>query len=309
VKIYVITGATSMIGVSLCHHISSQSGNLVYAVCREESSGLNKLPANDQIKIVYSDLANIGNIETEIDQADVFINLAWTNTDHKGRNDSFLQGLNVDYAKNGIHVAARLGCKLFIEAGSQAEYGLVKELITEDTPCNPDTEYGKAKLKVLNEGSALSQSLGLKYIHLRIFSVFGENDRPWTLVSYALDKLTKNENLLLSNCTQYWNYLYSDDCAKQIVNLCHYFIDESHLVTGVYHIASRHTRTLRDYLEEMKYVTNSTGKLLFGSKIPDKTITINPSLEKTEKAIGPINEIPFAEAIKHIVSVNYSINI
>lgn len=298
-----------MIGISLCQYISSLRGNMVYAVCREESSGLNKLPVNDQIKIVFSNLENLRNIEREIDRADVFINLAWTNTDHQGRNNAFLQGLNVDYAKNAIHIAAKMGCKLFVEAGSQAEYGIVNDTITEDTPCYPEVEYGKAKLKVQKEGTILCHSLGLKYLHLRIFSVFGENDRPWTLIMSAIDKLLKNEDLHLSACTQNWNYLYAPDCARQIVLLCKYFFNEPYITSAVYHIASKDTRPLKDFLEEMKCILNSSGKLLYGSIIPEKMILLNPSIEKTEKAIGSINEVSFAEAIKQIVSINYGINL
>lgn len=298
-----------MIGISLCHCISSQSGHMVYAVCRKGSSGLNKLPVNDQVKIVFSDLANLGNIEREIDRADVFINLAWTNTDHHGRNDALLQGLNVDYAKNAIHIAAKMGCKLFVEAGSQAEYGVINELITEDTPCNPEVEYGKAKLKVLNEGSVLCNSLGIGYLHLRIFSVFGENDRPWTLIMLAIDKLLKNEDLHLSACTQSWNYLYATDCARQIVLLCTHFFNEPYITSAVYHIASKDTRPLKDFLEEMKCALNSSGKLLYGSIIPEKIVSLNPSIEKTEKAIGPIDEVSFADAIKQIALINYGISL
>jgi UDP-glucose 4-epimerase len=302
---YIITGATSMIGISLCHHISLQSGNMVYAICRRESNGLNKLPTNHQIKIILSDLANLANVEREIDQADIFINLAWTNTDHQGRNDVFLQGLNVSYAMDAIRIAKKLGCKLFVQAGSQAEYGIVNGIITEDTPCNPEVEYGKAKLRVLNEGSALCQILGLTYLHLRIFSVFGENDRPWTLIMSAIDKLLKNEVLHLSACTQNWNYLYARDCARQIVLLCTLIFNKPFITSDVYHIASRNTRPLKDFLEEMKSIINSSGKLLYGSMIPAKIISIHPSIEKTESVIGFTNEISFSDAIKQIVSINY----
>lgn len=308
-KSYIITGATSMIGISLCQYISSLNGNMVYAVCREGSTGLNKLPANDQIKVIFSDLKNISNIANKFGHADVFINLAWTNTDHEGRNDAILQGINVDYAKEAIRIAALNGCKLFVEAGSQAEYGFIQDMITEETPCNPELEYGKAKLRVLNEGSVLCDSLGLKYLHLRIFSTFGENDRPWTLIMSAIDKMLKNQNLELSSCTQSWNYLYVTDCVKQIVLLCEYLINKPNFKSGVYHIASKDTRPLKDFINEMKSVLNSSSTMQYGSVIPSKQVSLNPSVAKTENAIGFITEVSFAEAIKIIVKTNYNIQL
>lgn len=290
-----------MIGISLCQYISSLNDCMVYAVCREGSSGLNKLPANKNIEVVFSDLENICNITSKINHADVFINLAWTNTDHEGRNNAILQGINVDYAKEAIHIAALMGCKLFVEAGSQAEYGFVQDLITEETPCNPEVEYGKAKLRILTEGSELCNSLGLKYLHLRIFSIFGENDRPWTLIMSAIDKMLKNENLELSSCKQNWNYLYVTDCAKQIFLLSEYIINNPDFKTGVFHIASKDTRPLRVFIEEMKTVLKSSSVLHYGCFIPAKQVSLNPSVEKTDKAIGFINDVSFDDAIKIIV--------
>ncbi len=298
-----------MIGIALCQYLSSFDGHLVYAVCREDSNGLKRLPVNANIKVVYSDLKYIDDIAKVIDRADVFINLAWTNTDQKGRNSAILQGLNVDYAKEAIRVAALKGCKLFVEAGSQAEYGFVEDLITEETPCNPELEYGKAKLRVFNEGSLLCESVGLKYLHLRIFSTFGENDRPWTLIMSAIDKMLKNEDLELSSCKQNWNYLYVTDCAKQIFLLCQYLFNKSEFKLGVYHIASKDTRSLKNYMEEMKSVLKSSSVLHYGSIVPAKQVSLNPSVTKTENAIRFTNEISFADAIKLIVRNNYNIQL
>ncbi len=301
-KSFIITGATSMIGIELCQYISSFRDNKVYALCRENSHGLNRLPVKDNIKIIFSDLQHISDIVDEIDNADVFINLAWTNTDHEGRNSSLLQGVNVDFAKEAIRIASLKGCKLFVEAGSQAEYGYVSDLITEETTCNPQIEYGKAKLRVLNEGAQLCNSLGLKYLHLRIFSVFGVNDRPWTLIMSAINKMMKNEDIELSSCTQSWNFLYVADCAKQIYLLCKYLIQDPNFSTGVYHVASNDTRPLKEYVEEMKSVLESSSVLKYGNVVPVNQVSLNPSVKKTENAIGFTNEILFAEAIKIIAN-------
>lgn len=304
---FIITGATSMIGIALCRHISSIDGNTVFAVCRQKSYDQSKFRINKNFKVIYSDLEQIDGILNEIDNADVFINLAWTNTDHEGRDNAELQMLNVEYTKCAMKVAASLGCKLFVEAGSQAEYGSNNGLITEDSPCHPETEYGKAKLRVWEEGSALCESLGIKYLHLRIFSVFGKNDRPWTLIMSAVGKMIHNNTLELSSCQQSWNYLYAADCAKQIYRLCEYASRKADFKADVYHIASKNTRSLKDYIEEMKSVLKSTSTLHYGNIIPDRKVTLNPSITKTKNAIGAIDEIAFAEAIKLIAHKNKNV--
>lgn len=303
---YLITGATSMIGIALCEYISSIDGNVVYAVCRENSNGIKRLPSQKNVKIIFSEIQNIAKIAEQIHHVDIFINLAWTNTDHQGRNDAYLQGLNVGYAMDAIQVAAKIGCKLFVEAGSQAEYGVVNEIITEDTPCNPEVEYGKAKLKVLNEGSVVCHSLGLKYLHLRIFSVFGENDHPWTLISTAIDKMLKQEQLDLSLCLQNWNFLYSLDCAKQITLLSEHAFNSNDFNTDIFHIASNDTRQLKEYIEEMKSVLKSESNICYGSLAIPKPVTLTPSVKKTFQTIGFINDLSFSDALRIIVKKKYN---
>lgn len=296
---YVITGATSMLGISMCEYLSL-AGHTVYAVCRQSSLNLTKIPQNEHIHLLYSDLEHIATILSELPVADVFINFAWGNTDHQGRDNEELQNHNVFNALACIDVASKLGCRLFVEAGSQAEYGYVPTLITEETPCHPETAYGKAKLKVQELGSTQCLKCDMKYLHLRIFSTFGENDRPWTLVMSAIKKLRNNESLQLSSCTQSWNYLYVKDCVKQIGLLCEYALSSKVYVSDIFHIASEDTRMLRSYVEEIKRVLNSSSELLFGSVRPSHAVSLKPSIVKTKEAIDFISDYSFAASIKLI---------
>jgi hypothetical protein len=49
--------------------------------------------------------------------------------------------------------------------------------------------------------------------------------------------------------------------------------------------------------------------LHYGDVIANKQVTLNPSIVKTENAIGFTNEVCFAEAIKLIVDINYHIKL
>ena len=121
--------------------------------------------------------------------------------------------------------------------------------------------------------------------------------------------MLKNEELELSSCTQNWNYLYVADCAKQIYLLCKNLIQNSDFNTGIYHIASKDTRPLKEYVEEMKSVLKSSSFLKYGNVLQVNQVSLNPSVTKTETAIGFINEVSFAEAIKIIVNKNYDIKL
>ncbi|MGL5272510.1 MAG: NAD-dependent epimerase/dehydratase family protein, partial [Phocaeicola sp.] len=198
--IYLITGVTSFLGLELCNQLL-ELGHTVYGVCRESSSNCSSLPRTSRFIPIFAQMSEFEHLILPTD-IDVFIHLAWAGTNHAGRDLVNIHEQNIAHTFDAMRMAAKFNCKLFIDAGSQAEYGYHPEMITEHSSCNPTSEYGKAKLKVYQAGSLLCKSLGLKYIHLRIFSLIGESDHPWTLVMTAVDRMRKDEPLELSSCEQ-----------------------------------------------------------------------------------------------------------
>ena len=295
---YVITGATSFIGLEMIDYLLDNHQQVV-AVCRPDSKGLNRVPAG--VEIVVAEMSEYGNLHKDIDHADVFVNLAWGGTGHDGRNVRDVQMENVINTTAAMFSADKMGCQVFVEAGSQAEYGTVLDKITEETPCHPFSEYGKAKLEVKNRLLELSEKLGIKYIHLRIFSLFGENDHPWTLVMSSIDKMLRNEAIDLSPCTQNWNFLYVKDAVRQIIGLCDYALASLAFQHEVFNIASKDTRVLKDYVLEMHFLAKSNSELRFGVITPSDIVSLDPDVIKTECAIGFISDHSFKEIINSII--------
>lgn len=295
---YLITGATSFIGIELCRMLQD-NGHTVIAVCRNTSKAKDKLPSG--VKTVIAEMREYAQIHTKIDQADIFINLAWEGTSHNGRNATDIQENNVRYTMDAMHSAHKIGCRVFVEAGSQAEYGTVMTTITETTLCKPFSEYGKAKLEIKKKGVEFSEATGMKYIHLRIFSIFGEEDHNWTLIMSCINKMLTNQDIELSPCTQHWNFLYSKDAATQIMKLCEYALEKKEFKHEVFNIASRDTRILKDFIERMKQLTNSSSKLCYGKIIPTNIVSLQPDVSKTEDVTKYYTYTPFDKVIKKII--------
>lgn len=296
---FVITGATSFIGLELIKYLQSFNHKVV-AVCRPNSSGLCKIP--EGVEIILEEMSEYGNLYKEIRQADVFVNLAWGGTGHDGRNIQDVQEENVIHTVAAMFAADKMECKVFVEAGSQAEYGTVLDKISETTPCHPFSEYGKAKLEVKNRLFKLSEQLGMKYIHLRIFSLFGENDHPWTLVMSCVDKMLRGETMELSSCTQKWNFLYVKDAVKQIYLLCLFALNNPEYKAEVFNIASKDTRVLKDFVQEIYMLSNSNSVLNFGVVRPTNVVSLDPDISKTEAATGFISDYVFKDVVNIIVS-------
>lgn len=296
---FVITGATSFIGLELINYLLAHNHSVV-AVCRPNSKGLSFIPHG--VEIVISDMCDYGNLYNEIHEADSFINLAWSGTGHDGRNVVDVQNENITYTTAAMFAAVKMGCKLFLEAGSQAEYGSTSEPQSEDSICNPFSEYGKAKLKVKEELFKLSEQLGIKYIHLRIFSIFGENDHPWTLVMSAVDKMLKNESMDLSPCSQNWNYVYVKDAVRMMATLCEKSVENPSFQHEVYNIASDDTRQLKEFVERIKILTNSVSSLNYGANIPQNMVSLQPNMSKTRTIVGVLNEYTFDDVVRIIIN-------
>ena len=296
---YVVTGATSFLGRELVSRLM-QDGHEVVAVCRPQSSALADIPLG--VEVVLADMSDYGELYRDVPEADVWVNLAWEGTGHDGRNQEEVQQANVIHTIAAMFGADKMGCRLFVEAGSQAEYGTVLTPISEQTPCNPFSAYGKAKLETFQRLAELSAQLGIKYLHLRIFSLYGETDHPWTLVMSSLDKMLRNEAIDLSPCTQQWNFLYVKDATRQMVTLCDYALSRQDFRSEVFNIASDDSRPLKEFVERMKELAGSKSPLNYGAITPQNVVSLLPDMTKTRNVVGTLSEYSFDNVITSILS-------
>jgi nucleoside-diphosphate-sugar epimerase len=291
----ILTGATSYTGKAICKYLLD-NGNIIYAVTRENSQ--RRLATHPNLKILYADIANYSQLLKQIDNADAFIHHAWAGV-KEDWNNAEIHKQNIKGSQDALEVAKRLNCKTFLQAGSQAEYGNTDgSLITEEHVCNPTTEYGKAKLEVALNG--LEKAGQLSFAHYRIFSIYGQGDHSYTMISTALEKMQKNETVeLATDGTQLWNYLLVNDFGEKVGLLTEAILNSSTANEyGIFNMASDNTRPLKSYMEEMKIILNSTSPLLYSER--KSTIQLNPSIEKLKQYIDNSKFTSFADGIKTI---------
>lgn len=295
---FFITGASSFIGVELCRYLSD-NGHSVIAMSRRENEHLEVIKKNRHLQVFRADMQSLFEKAKDL-RADVFIHLAWAGTTHEDRNNPSIHEENVRLSLECVKLAKQMGCQLYVDAGSQAEYGIVPGILTENTPCNPVTAYGKGKLKMYKETCVLTEQLGLKYIHLRILSVYGENDHEETLIKTALKKLKANELIEMRSGGQKWNYIYVKDAVRQIAVLLSHAYGDDALKNEIYNIASNDTRNLQDFVMAMKEVCGSQSELKFGGYNPEKDVNLNPDIRKIKEIVKPLTEWSFEEVIEKI---------
>ena len=259
-KSILITGATSFIGVNLIKELIDSYK--IIAVVRKNSSKTAMLPEHKNISIIQLNMDEYENLPLYVTEKSLyaFIHLSWGGTRGAERNDADIQKLNYKYSIDALHSAKQLNAKIFMSAGSQAEYGQHHGIITENTIPNPVTEYGKSKLEFYRYAMLYCEKNHIKFLEPRFFSIYGIGDYSGTLIMSVLEKMRNNKDCNLTDCEQMWNFLNIIDAAKGMKIL----IENKNVPSGAYNFASNDTRKLKEFIYEMAEITNTKSNLNFG---------------------------------------------
>lgn len=296
----VITGGTSFLGSHLIKKLV-QEQHTIYAIVRPNSNHAKRVIRDPRCKMIYADVKDTLQWKKGIPGADVFLHLAWDGSGMQGRADAKRQKGNIKMSLDCLKAAAELGAKRFIFFGSQAEYGPQEEPVDESSPCNPVTAYGKAKLEFGEQARVLSRELDIEYMHLRIFSVYGPGDHPWTLVNSCIDAFMQGRDVRLSDCVQPWNFLHVADCADAVKKLFGCTMNEKNLTVN---ISGDETKPLREYVDTIWRLTGNQGRPLYGAREGqlERPYGILPKNEKLHCLVEWSQGISFEEGIQGMIS-------
>lgn len=294
----IITGPTGAIGTALCLELA-KNGIEVFAVCRPNSSRCSSIPKHEKIHKVYCDLSSLHELPNLIQTSiDAFYHFGWANTIGAGRNDMHSQIDNIKYTIDAVNVAAKLGCKVFIGAGSQAEYGRVDGILKPSTPCNPENGYGIAKLCAGNMSRIECNKLGIEHIWTRILSVYGPYDSSSTVISSVINQLLNSEKPKLTLGTQMWDYLYSGDAALA------FRLIAQHGISGkTYVLGGGNAIPLKKYIIELRNAINPDLDLGFG-EIPYSNLQVmhlQADISELTLDTGFLPQVKFSDGINKTI--------
>lgn len=256
----IISGATGVIGIALVHYALEQQIQ-VLAICHRGSKRISRLPLGKGLQILeldleeYADFINAGKEREYLGEYDCFFHLAWRGTTGAARNDMKLQLQNIQYTLDAVDLAASLGCKCFVGAGSQAEYGRVGGVMSSETPAFPENGYGMAKLCSGQMSRLRCRQLNMKHIWARILSVYGPGDAEGSLVMSAVLGFLGQCETQFTAGLQKWDYLYSKDAARILIGISKYGRDGQ-----VFCVGSGRILDLKEYIHQIyKVITGREG--------------------------------------------------
>ena len=294
----IVTGPTGAIGVALIEELVKHD-IFVYAVCRKNSSRIANIPVHKLIRVIECNLDELSTLAQKISSdCDIFYHLGWMATIGDGRNDTNLQLQNIQYTLDAVNAAHTLGCKRFIGAGSQAEYGRVEGKISPNTPAFPENGYGIAKLCAGQMSRIRCEQFEIDHIWTRILSIYGPFDGPRTMISSTIKALLDRNKPALTLGAQQWDYLYSKDAATAF-----YLLGMCGIPGKTYCIGSGQALALRQYIETLRNQIDPSLPLGFG-EIPygDKQVMhLEADISDLHKDTGFVPQYSFEKGINETI--------
>lgn len=285
-----IAGATSFIGRRMTAIAGIRPDIDLTLVVRAGS----RIDAPSNAKIVECGMEDYKELGKLAGEGDVFIDLPWLGSRGADRQEPELQKFNYKCNLAAMESMAEAGYKVLVSAGSQAEYGQCHGLITEQTPLNANTEYGKYKVRLFHDTAKLAEDHGIRFIEPRYFSLYGPGDYEKTLIMSVISKMKDNRDVDLNECTQLWDYLYVDDAVEGVLKLC-----ANKDAKGAYNFATGHYRQLKDFVLDIKEALNSKSNVRFGVvEYKGLYIDLMPVIDRLKKDAGWEYKTSFIDGIK-----------
>lgn len=303
----VVTGATSMLGSALIRRLLKSPGvERIHAVIRPVKAlgpvdKRQRLPISDRISIVECDLKDYNKLPLLInDSCDVFYHMAWprTATYEETIDDTLLKCDAMKGVVEAVGVAHALKCTTFVGAGSQSEYGVPTDgVYSVNMPCNPVRIDGMLHLSAGQIGRTLAEGYGMIFVWMRIFSVYGTNDRKNSMISSTIDKLVSGEHCAFTESEQTWDYVYEDDVADAF-----YLVGEKAKCSQVYNMASGVSYPLKDYITSLRDIVAPQETLGFGEipYPPNPIMKMEVDVSNLKKDTGWSPSTTFEKGIQRI---------
>lgn len=214
-----VTGATGFIGSALTQRLSA-AGTHVICLVRKGRANTPHLPELPHVTYVETDFSS-----KELDALlpthapDVIFHLASAGVRPDERDPDQLIAGNVALTTRLVQACLRYTPRQFIFTGSCSEYAPIAtgSLLREEHPLVPTSLYGAAKASAYLCGRSAAISIGVPFVNLRLFGVFGPGEGSTRLIPYLYSHLASGHSPELTLGEQARDFTYIDDVVDALI--------------------------------------------------------------------------------------------
>jgi len=295
-----VTGATGHIGSHLVRYLLER-GVEVAALVRPMTSNLWRIEdIFHSLHIIEGDLSNIDHSNAAIQEfaPEIIIHLGWHGVSSGYRNDPAQITQNLSGSLKLWELAQESGCRKWIGLGSQAEYGPLNRVLTEDLPTRPVTTYGVAKLCLGLLSAKLCDAYGIGFAWLRFTAAYGPMDDPNHMIPELILRLLRGEKPSLTLGEQRWDYLYVEDAVEAIWRAA--ITPEAQ---GIFNLGSGQAHTIRSIVERIRDLIDHNLPLGFGEVPyrPDQIMHLQADISRLKQATGWAPQVSLDEGLQQTV--------
>jgi len=292
-----ITGSSGFIGSHVLRFLSKTKHNIL-ALIRDNPNNYGL------INTVSGDLNSFDAISNQLFEfePDVIIFLSWEGIpDFSGKMCKKNLFTAIKYFDEIIE---NTNCKKIIVSGSCFEYGKTQGSCKESDPVNIESHFTWAKNSLREYLDIKCKQKGIVFNWLRIFYVYGPNQRDESLVPTLIKSISTLGIPQIKTPLNKNDFIYVDDIAKLIVKAI-----DTPMPSGIYNAGSGTASSVSDIcriVERQLLGTERITKQILANG--EKTATVNfwADMNKTNNIINQTSKTSLEYGIKHhIKSMGY----
>lgn len=236
----VVTGANGFLGSLLVKKLLE---NDVEVIAADMAGCNNNLP--DGVRFVEFDMRDFASLKNKVSDTDIDViyHMAWIGSSGPARSDYSLQLNNVKYTCDAVKIAAEMGIKRFVGAGTLAQMDCMAYIGQNGSTPNGVSCYGTAKIAAQYMSKAQANVSKIEHVWCFISNTYGIGNTTMNFVNFASKKMMSGERAAFTSADQNYDFVYITDTINGL-----YLCGKNGKSNSSYYIGSGKARQLKEYI-------------------------------------------------------------
>ncbi|MEO6523823.1 MAG: NAD-dependent epimerase/dehydratase family protein [Mucilaginibacter sp.] len=264
-----VTGGAGFIGNHLISELLSDKENEIICMdnldpfysIKQKDINIKSFFNNPNFKFINGDIRNNADLN-QIGSIDKIVHLAAKAGIRPSIDNAYLYyEVNVLGTQRLIDYAIKYNVKQFVFASSSSVYGINKNLPWEEEDITqPISPYASSKLSAESIGYVASHLYGIRFIALRLFTVYGPGQRPdLAIYKFVQASLKKKKIRIYGDGSSSRDYTYVKDVVNGIIQAMNYDLSLFEIIN----IGNSKQVTLLELVKAIECLTDSSIKVEF----------------------------------------------